>query len=148
MNDKDQSKPVNEDQKVFLRETQAIINDLQEGGEQLMAAVQELIEWTDVDISEVVDYLKRIANFLDAVIEAYPKTYSIAELTEKLQLDEPTLRQLLVDVGTEIDLNVFNPDERVEQKAIIALLADRAGSPVGDRLIALIRGDGSYSAWS
>lgn len=148
MSDKHQAEPVNEGQNANKREAQEILLDIQEGGEQLMAAVQELIEWTDVDISEVVDYLKRIANFLDAVIEAYPKTYSIAELTEKLELDEFTLRQLLVNVGAEIDLNQSNPEEKVEQKAIIALLADRAGSPVGDRLIALIRGDRSYSAWS
>ena len=148
MSDKHQVEPVDEGQNADKREAQEILLDIQEGGEQLMAAVQELIEWTDVDISEVVDYLKRIANFLDAVIEAYPKTYSIAELTEKLELDEPTLRQLLVNVGTEIDLNKSNPEEKVEQKAIIALLADRAGSPLGDRLMALIRGDRSYSAWS
>lgn len=148
MSDKHKAEPVDGGHNADKREAQEILFDIQEGGEQLMAAVQKLIEWTDVDISEVVDYLKRIANFLDAVIEAYPRTYSIAELTEKLELDEPTLRQLLVNVGTEIDLNQSNPEEKVEQKAIIALLADRAGSPVGDRLMALIRGDRSYSAWS
>jgi hypothetical protein len=148
MSDKHQAEHVNESQNTSQREAQEILLDIQEGGEQLMAAVQELIEWTDVGVFDVVDYLKRIANFLDAIIEAHPKTYAIAELTEKLELDEPTLRQLLVNVGTEIDLNKSNPEEKVEQKAIIALLADRAGSPVGDRLMALIRGERSYSAWS
>jgi hypothetical protein len=148
MSNNDRPEPVEEHQNAFTRDVQEIILAIQEGGEQLMVAVQELIEWTDVDVSKVVDYLKRIANFLDAVIEAHPKTYSIAELTEKLELNELTLRRLLVNVGTEIDLNISNPDERVEQKAIIALLADRAGSPVGDRLMALIRGERSYTAWS
>jgi hypothetical protein len=30
---------------------------------------------------------------------------------------------------------------------VIALLADRAGSPVGDRLMDLLRGDGPYVTW-
>lgn len=130
------------------REPVEIIKDIQHSGDMLMASVSELIEWTDCDISRVIDYLKRIGNFLEAVIEANPKTYQIGELMEKLVLDEPTLRNLLHDVGTDIEITKNDPEETVTQDAIIALLADRAGSDIGNRLMALIRGDGPYVTWS
>ncbi len=129
------------------RDPHEIILDIQAGGDQLMAAVQELIEWTDYDISQLSDYLKRIGNFLHAVIEAHPKTFTIRDLSGKLQLDEPTLRQLLRDVGATIDINAQNPAETVTERDLIPLLADRAGSTVGDRLADLLRGDGPRVVW-
>ena len=104
-----------------------------------MAAVQELIEWTDYNISQLNDYLKRIGNFLHVVIEAHPKTYTIGELSEKLGLDEAVLRKLLRDVGTEIDVDARNPAETVTERNLIPILADRAGSPTGDRLADILR---------
>ena len=124
-----------------------VINQVIESGEQLMASIQDLIKWTDYDVSQITDYLKRIGKFLAAVIEAHPITYTVEALTHKLELDEPTLRRLLRDVGVEIDPAVSNPDETVTEDDIIALLADRAGSPVGDRLMDLLRGDGPYVTW-
>ena len=124
------------------RDPHEIILDIQTGGDRLMAAVEELIEWTDYDIAQLSDYLKRIGNFLHAVIEAHPKTFTISELTTKLALDERTLRQLLKDVGVPIDVNALNPDETVTDRDLIPLLADRAGSPLGERLADLLRGGG------
>ena len=124
------------------RDPHEIIRDIQTGGDRLMAAVEELIEWTDYDIAQLSDYLKRIGNFLHAVIEAHPKTFAISELTTKLALDERTLRQLLKDVGVPIDVNALNPDETVTDRDLITLLADRAGSPLGERLADLLRGGG------
>jgi hypothetical protein len=129
------------------RDPHEIIADVQAGGDLLMAAVQELIEWTDYDISQLNDYLKRIGNFLHAVIEAHPKNYTIGELSNKLALDEATLRQLLRGVGTEIDIDARDPAETVTERELIPLLADRAGSPVGNRLADLLRGDGPRIVW-
>lgn len=129
------------------REPREIILDIQSGGDQLMAAVQELIEWTDYDISKITDYLKRIGNFLHAVIEAHPKTYALAELCERLSLEEGVLRALLRDVGTQIDIDACDPSETVTEAALIPLLADRAGSRIGDRLAELLRGEGPYLTW-
>jgi len=129
------------------RDPHEIIGDIQSGGDQLMAAVQELIEWTDYDISQLSDYLKRIGNFLHEVIEAHPKTFAIRELSDKLELDEPTLRRLLRDVGIPIDVDALNPAETVTERDLIPLLADRAGSPEGERLADLLRGDGPRIVW-
>lgn len=129
------------------RDPNEVIADIQTSGDQFMASVEELIEWTDVDIIHVVDYLKRIANFLDAVIEANPKTYTIAELTTKLEIDEPTLRMLLKGVGVEIDTDLSDVTETLTRDQLIHLLADRAGSSEGERLAELLRGEGPYVAW-
>ena len=131
----------------FRREPHEIINDIQQGGDQFMAAVQELIEWTDYDIAQLCDYLKRIGNFIHAVIEAHPKTYTLEYLTHKLEVDEPTLRRLLHDVGAEIDADIRNLNETVSEPELISLLADRAGSRIGDRLAELLRGEGPYLTW-
>ncbi len=124
-----------------------IIHDIEQGGELLMNALTELIEWSDFDVSKINDYLKRLAKFLDAIIEAHPKTYTLSELIEKLELDEVTLRKLLWDVGIDIDPQLSNPTEIISERDLIPLLADRAGSRVGDRLAELLRGDGPYVAW-
>jgi len=129
------------------RDPKDIIRDISQGGELLMNALTELIEWSDFDISQINDYLKRLAKFLDAIIEAHPKIYTLSELSEKLELDEATLRKLLKDVGVEIDPHLSNPAEIVTERDLIPLLADRAGSRVGDRLAELLRGEGPYVAW-
>ncbi|NLN71123.1 MAG: hypothetical protein GX142_10170 [Chloroflexi bacterium] len=129
------------------RDPHEIIPEIQQGAELLMAAIQELIEWTTFDLAEISDYLKRINNFLQAVIEAHPKTYSMAFLAHTLALDEATLRRLLHNVGARIDITATDPEEIVTEDDVIALLADRAGSPVGDRLMDLLRGDGPYVTW-
>jgi hypothetical protein len=128
------------------RDPHEVLADIKAGGDKLMAAVKELIEWTDYDVSQAVGYLKQIANFLHAVIEAHPKRYTMAELTEKLGVDEPTLRQLLAGVGTEIDPTVTDPEETLTEPQLIPLLADRAGSKEGEALMKLLRGDGPYIA--
>jgi len=131
-----------------LRKIQEILTNVQKSGDELMASIQELIEWTDYDVSQLNDYLKRIGNFLHEVIAAHPKTYTLAELSDKLKLDEATLRKLLNNVGTEIDAHQVDPAESVTEQALIHLLADRAGSQEGDRLAELLRGEGSYITWS
>jgi hypothetical protein len=148
MSENKQNQPCDGQGKGIGREPVEIIKDIQHSGDMLMATVGELIEWTDCDISRVIGYLKRIGNFLEAVIEAHPKTYQVGDLMEKLAVDEPSLRKLLYDVGTDIDVTKNDLEEVVKEGAIIDLLADRAGSDIGDRLMALIRGDGPYMTWS
>jgi hypothetical protein len=126
------------------RDPQAIISDIQQSGHQLMAAIQELIEWTDYDISQLGDYLNRIENFLHEVSAAHPKTYTLAQLTQTLKIDEPALRTLLSDVGVPIDPDTLDPAETVSEADLIPLLADRAGSRIGDCLADLLRGEGPY----
>ncbi len=147
MNPTNQNPPTEGQQSRPVLNSREVISQVIESGEQLMASIQELIEWTDYDVSQMTDYLKRIGNFLDAVIEAHPITYSLGLLIHKLELDEPTLRRLLRDVGTEIDPAASDLEECITEAQVIALLADRAGSPVGDRLMDLLRGDGPYVAW-
>ncbi len=147
MSDLHLNQPVDEKGQRIGRDPNAVIMDIQASGDNLMASVEELIEWTDIDVSQVVDYLKRIANFLDAVIEANPKTYTIAELTAKLEIDEATIRLLLKDVGVEIETNVNDTSETLTRNKLIPLLADRAGSREGERLAELLRGEGPYVAW-
>lgn len=147
MSDLHLNQPVDDEGQPIGRDSDAVIMDIQESGDKLMASVEELIEWTDVDVSHVVDYLKRIANFLDAVIEANPKTYTIAELTTKMEIDEPTLRALLNDIGVEVETNVCDISETFTRQQLIPLLADRAGSREGEGLAELLRGEGPYVAW-
>ena len=127
-----------------IQQQQAIFNkgkEVHQEGEQLIGDIEEFIELTDGDLKLIIDDLKRLGNFLDAVIEAHPITYRLSEVMEKLELDEPTLRQLLVDVGVDIDKSVTKPDEKVTYHDLVALLADRAGSKEGDLLGDLLRGD-------
>ena len=127
-----------------IQRQQNILNSgrqIHQEGEQLIGRIEEFIELTGGDLKLIIDDLKRLANFLDAVIEAHPITYKLSEVMEKLELDEPTLRQLLVDVGVEIDKRITNPDETVTYHDLVTLLADRAGSREGDLLGDLLRGD-------
>lgn len=131
----------------LTRDPIEIIRDIEQGGELLMNALTELIEWSDFDVSQINDYLKRLEKFLEAIIEAHPKIFTLSELTEKLALDEATLRRLLRGVGVEVNPHISNPEETVTERDLIPLLADRAGSRVGDRLAELLRGDGPYVSW-
>lgn len=147
MDDLNPNPPPDDSEQELGRNPHEIIADIQASGDLLMTTVQELIEWTSYDISQLNDYLKRIGNFLHAVIEAHPKTYTIGELSHKLGLDEATLRQLLRDVGAPIDIDARDPSETVTERDLIPLLADRAGSAVGDRLADLLRGEGPRIVW-
>lgn len=128
----------------ILQRRQEILNtgrQIHQEGEGLIGKVEEFIELTDGDLKLIIDDLKRLANFLDAVIEAHPITYDISDVMDKLELDEPTLRQLLVAVGVDIDESITNPDEKVTYHDLVALLADRAGSREGDLLGEFLRDD-------
>lgn len=116
-------------------------------GEKLIGKIEEFIELTDGDLKLVIDDMKRLGNFLDAVIEAHPITYKLAEVMEKLELEEPILRKLLVDVGVDLDASVTNPDQTVTYHDLVALLADRAGSKEGELLGDLLRGDSPKVVW-
>ena len=115
--------------------------------EQFMTSVEEYIQLNDADLKLVIYDLKRLDNFLENVIEAHPITYTLSEVMEKVQLDEPTLRKLLVDVGVDLDKTTQNPNETVNEKDLIALLADRAGSKEGDLLADFLRGDSPKIVW-
>ena len=127
-----------------IQRQQNILNtgrEIHQEAELLIGKIEEFIELTDGDLKLIIDDLKRLANFLDAVIEAHPITYQLSEVMAKLELDEPTLRQLLVGVGVNLDKSITNPDEPVTYHDLVALLADRAGSKEGDLLGDLLRGD-------
>jgi hypothetical protein len=128
----------------LIQRQQTILNtgkQIHQDVEGVIGEIEEFIKLTDGDLKLVIDDLKRLANFLDAVIEAHPITYDISEVMDKLDLDEPTLRQLLVAVGVDIDESIINPDEKVTYHDLVALLADRAGSREGDLLGEFLRGD-------
>lgn len=120
---------------------------IHQDNESFMAKVEEYLKLTGGDLSLVVYDLKRLANFLDALIEAYPITFRLAEIMEKLGLNEATLRQLFVDVGVPLDKDKTDPEETVTYKDAVALLADRAGSREGDLLADLLRGDSPKIVW-
>jgi hypothetical protein len=109
--------------------------------EALMADIEDYIALTDGDLALVMDDLKRVDNFLEAVIEAHPIRYTIAEIMDKLALDEATIRQLFIQVGVDLDPSANNAEETVIREDVIALLADRAGSREGDLLADFLRGD-------
>lgn len=124
-----------------LPDPHELIEEIHQASERLIIATQEFIEWTNADNTIVVEELIRVRNFCDAVIEANPITYKLSSIMDKVGLNEPTLRKLLHDVGVEIDLEVSDPEERITQKDLVALLADRAGSREGELLAELIRGN-------
>jgi len=115
--------------------------------EQVMTNVEEYIQLTEADLKLVIYDLKRLDNFLGNVIEAHPITYTLSEVMEQVQLDETTLRKLLVDVGVDLDKTARDPNETVTEKDLIALLADRAGSKEGDLLADFLRGDSPKIVW-
>jgi len=115
--------------------------DIHEKGEALMADIEDYIALTDGDLALVMDDLKRVDNFLEAVIEAHPIRYAIAEIMDKLALDEATIRQLFNQVGVDLETDANDPEETVTREDVIALLADRAGSREGDLLADFLSGD-------
>ena len=127
-----------------IQQQQTIFNtgkQIHQESEQLIGNIEEFIALTEGDLKLIIDDLKRLVNFLDAVIEAHPITFKLSDVMEKIELDEPTLRRLLVDVGVDIDKSTTDPDETVTYHDLVALLADRAGSKEGDLLGELLRGD-------
>ena len=124
-----------------------LAKQIHQKAEHFMTDVEEYIQLTDADLKLVIDDLKRLDNFLGNVIEAHPITYTLSEVMEKVQLDEPTLRKLLVDVGVDLDKTARDPVETVTEKDLIVLLADRAGSKEGDLLADFLRGDSPKIVW-
>lgn len=120
---------------------------LHEKCEALIARVEAYIELTGGDLSLVIYDLKRLNNFIDAVIEAHPITYKLSEMITLLDLEEPTVRKLFKDVGVDLDLKISNPDEIILRKDVIALFADRAGSKEGKILANFLRGDSPEIGW-
>jgi len=120
---------------------------LHEISEELIAMVEAFIELTDGDLSIPIYDLKRVNNFLDAVIEAYPIKYKISEMIDLLNLEESIVRKLFKDVGTDLDETISNPAETITRKDVIALFADRAGSKEGKALADFLRGDSPEIVW-
>ncbi|HEY9121992.1 MAG TPA: hypothetical protein VIM80_03265 [Brevefilum sp.] len=143
-------KPINpgdEEEIQRHKAARALAEKIHQQAEQVMTDIEEFIQLTDVDLKLVIYDLKRLDNFLGNVIEAHPITYTLSEVMEKVQLDEPTLRKLLVDVGVGLDKTARDPNETVTEKDLIALLADRAGSKEGDLLADFLRGDSPKIVW-
>ena len=115
--------------------------DIYQKEEALIGDLETFVALTDGDLKLIIDDLRRITKFLDAFKEAHPITYQLAEVMEKVELDEATLRKLLVDVGVEIEREKQDPKETVTYHDLVLLLADRAGSKEGDLLADFIRGD-------
>ena len=128
------------EENTLLSDPEELLEKIRLSSQTLIETTQEFIEWTDADKNILVEELIRMRNFCDAVIEANPITYSLSSIMTKTELSEPTLRQLLKDVGVDIDVNVKNAQETITQNDLIALLADRAGSREGDLLAEFIRG--------
>jgi uncharacterized Fe-S cluster-containing MiaB family protein len=129
------------EENTLLSDPEELLEKIRLSSQTLIETTQEFIEWTNADKNTLVEELIRMRNFCDAVIEANPITYSLSSIMTKTELSEPTLRQLLKDVGVDIDVNVKNAQETITQDDLIALLADRAGSREGDSLAEFIRGN-------
>jgi hypothetical protein len=141
-NDQNEEKELQRRESIFRSAEQIHLQS-----EDLIGNIESYIELTDGNLSLVIDDLKRLGNFLEAVIEAYPLTFTLSEVMNKLELDESTLRQLLVAVGVDLDEAVINPEETVTYHDLVALLADRAGSHEGDLLGDFLRGDSPKIVW-
>ena len=128
------------EENTLLSDPEELLEKIRLSSQTLIETTQEFIEWTNADKNTLVEELIRMRNFCDAVIEANPITYPLSSIMTKTELSEPTLRQLLKDVGVDIDVNVKNAQETITQDDLIALLADRAGSREGDSLAEFIRG--------
>jgi hypothetical protein len=128
------------EENALLSDPEELLEKIRLSSQTLIETTQEFIEWTNADKNTLVEELIRMRNFCDAVIEANPITYPLSSIMTKTELSEPTLRQLLKDVGVDIDVNVKNAQETITQNDLIALLADRAGSREGDSLAEFIRG--------
>jgi hypothetical protein len=115
--------------------------------EALIARVEEFIKLSNGDLSLVIYDLKRLNNFVDAVIEAHPIEYKLSEMITLLELDEPIVRKLFKDVGVDLDVTAHNLDEIIFRKDVIALFADRAGSKEGKILADFLRGDSPEIVW-
>ena len=115
--------------------------------EALMSRVEAFIELTDGDLSLVIYDLKRVNNFISAVIEAHPIEYKLSEMITLLDLEEPIVRKLFKDVGVDLDVKISNPDEIILRKDVVALFADRAGSKEGKLLADFLRGDSPEIVW-
>jgi len=129
-----------EEQEEFKHQVLVAARNIHEKCEDLISEIEALIDLTGGDLALTMDDLKRVVNFLDAVIEAYPIRYRLTEITEKLKLDEATVRELFRQVGVE-------PEETVTERDVITLLADRAGSREGELLAELLRGDSPRVVW-
>ena len=129
------------EENALLSDPEELLEKIRLSSQTLIETTQEFIEWTNADKNTLVEELIRMRNFCDAVIEANPITYQLSSIMTKTELSEPILRQLLKDVGVDIDVNVKNAQETITQDDLIALLADRAGSREGDLLAEFIRGN-------
>ncbi|HAF47963.1 MAG TPA: hypothetical protein DCL08_01825 [Anaerolineaceae bacterium] len=138
----------NEEDEIQHQEAlRSMAKNIHQETEKVMGDIKEYIQLSDADLKLIIHDLKRLANFLDAVIEAYPITFTLSEVMDAVKLDEPTLRQLLVDVGVNLDKTAQDTDETVTERDLIALLADRAGSKEGDLLADFLRGDSPKIVW-
>lgn len=135
------------DQPDLSPQIEKLAREIHQDNEDFMGKVESYIALTGGDLSLVIYDLKRLVNFLDAVIEAHPITFRLAEIMEKLGLDEATLRQLFIDVGVPLEKEKSDPQETVTYGDAVALLADRAGSREGDLLADLLRGDSPKFVW-
>lgn len=140
MNDQNFGEMTPEEQETHRRQVLYTARNIHEKSEDLISEIEAWIDLTDGDLSLPIDDLRRLANFLDAVMEAHPIRYHLSEIIEKLNLDEAAVRMLFRQVGVE-------PDETVTEKDVIALLADRAGSREGELLAELLRGDSPPVVW-
>jgi len=140
--------PGDEDEIQRIEAIRTLAKKIHQDAEQVMTDVEEYIQLSDADLKLAIYDLKRLNTFLENVIEAHPITYTLYEVMEKVKLDEPTLRKLLVDVGVDLDKTALDPDETVTEKDLITLLADRAGSKEGDLLADFLRGDSPKIVWS
>ena len=146
--DKDENSEMTEEELAQLqRQVNSSGKRFHEDCEALMASVEEFINLSGGDLSLVIYDLKRLSNFVDAVIEAHPIEYKLSEMIALLDLEEPIVRKLFKDVGVDLDVTVNNLDEIIYRKDVIALFADRAGSKEGKILADFLRGDSPEIVW-
>jgi len=146
--DKDENYGMTEEELTqFQQQLKSSGKQLHEKCEDLIARVEAFIELNNGDLSLVIYDLKRLNNFISAVIEAHPIEYKLFEMIALLELEEPIVRKLFKDVGVDLDTTANNPDDIILRKDVIALFADRAGSKEGKILADFLRGDSPEIGW-
>ena len=147
MQNPNELEPTLEEQAERRQKTRDSAKNIHVQCEALISRIEAFIKLTDGDLNLAIYDLKRVNNFVDAVIEAHPIEYKLSEMITILDLEEPIVRKLFKDVGVNLDVTVNNPDEIILRKDVIALFADRAGSKEGKILADFLRGDSPEIVW-
>ena len=64
--------------------------------------------------------------------------YKVGDLVDRLMINEPMVRKLLVDAGVAVDELVVDLDEKLSREDIVRFAVDRCGSREGNIIADLL----------